>query len=855
MLDCLKKMFAVIIAFLQTLIFNVSYGDYVEPQKTPDTPTQIINDIDGDTTLADSVKFASQVDDVVQAYYTDAERSAFRMENADMVLTHELTTKSKDATLTNADGAVYVADSFDTYYVSGGKKHYSSSSDDNGRVNAIRIGEYYTESHIRDLDFKSKDFKVDKAYHLYGDRVYSELSLFACEATTALEEFGSEIKIAKSTVDAIQFADKNGVSADLTKLDSASVQYVAFDIKDAGVVGFIVPADGSTKALYVEDDGDNYTVRQVANYTAGTGINKNDESGGYALNCVTFGFRIYNDATHSFDGVAKQAYLERNPLEGITVNGGNAEGKFIGYEALRGTYTFTMKGVDFNFGYQNPDVHFAMPFSITCDDNDRNIFVRTNGDNGCLEAGAILDSNGVLVPIPVQVDKNFCGDGGEPFYSVKDYQYGDCFFPLSLEAGETYELTVLNLYQNWGHAPLKQLSGIEFHVSYYHLSTGTTESNCIAPYYVFDKEGFYLPDFRTRSGIMWPEQPQFNSVGILKFVNYNKKALGIFDAGQVYGEYKNAQIDSVGLNYSDITTDFVSDCGSYTYTLRHVEFPQTDENRTYYEVDIDFNREITFDNFKRDFDLFYFDGRFVNFNKLGYLDADNNCTVAQVSTNKDVYYTLGDESPYFSFFDVTEDTMHQVEARFGCNFGLIVKDSEIMIGGEKQDIALAVHDDSTKDLTVGCLTLDAEEITFMPGDSIKLSLVLLPWGQGTEKSDDQVRAVREDSAIKPVTVTAVTGAVEEDALVPTVRAENGVAEVTVKGGRNYNVIRFNGYEKLECPEIYVKNGDSWERASVASVNGYDGYTVHYNEDGTYGFSFTYQTDSPDTVHSFRIVQK
>lgn len=854
MLAFLKKMFAVILAFMQTLIYNVSYGDYVQPADAPDSPTEIINNIDGDTTLDDSVKFASQVDDVAQAYYIDAERSAFAMENADMVLTHKLTAKEKNATLTNKDGDVYVADSFDTYFVSNGKKYYSSSSKDDGRINAIRIGEYYTEVHVRDLDFKSKLFKVDKAYHLFGDRVYSQLSLFAAEATTALEEFGSEIRIDKSTVAAVQFEDKNGVGNDFSKLDSASAEYVAFDIKDVGVAGFIIPSDGSTKAVYVEDDGENYIVRQVANYTAGTGINKNDETGGYDLNSVTFGFRIYNDTTHSFDGVEKQAYLERNPLEGITVNGGNAEGRYVGYEALRGTYTFAMKGVDFNYGYQNPDVHFSMPFSITCDDNDRNIFVRTNGSNGCLEAGAILDSNGVLVPIPVQVDKNFQGDGGEPFYSVKDWQYGDCFFPLSLKAGETLEMTVLNLYQNWGHAPLKQLSGIEFHVSYYHLSTGTTESNCIAPYYVYDKEGFYLPDFRTRSGIMWSEQPQFNSVGILKFVNYNKRALDIFDAGQVYGEYKNAQIDSVGLNYSDITTDFESDCGSYTYTLRHVEFPQTDENRTYYEVDINFNREVTFDNFKRDFDLFYFDGRFVNFNKLGYLNADNECTVAQVGTGKDIYYTLGDEAPYFSFYDVTDNTMHQVDARFGCNFALIVKDSEITMGGEKQDIALAVHDDSTKDLTVGCLTLDAEEITFMPGDSIRLSLVLLPWGQGDEDNDDQVRAVREDSALKPVTIAAIAGEVEQDALVPTVRAENGVAEVAVTGGRNYNVIRFNGYENLECPKIYAKNGGKWVEASVCSANGYDGYTVHYNEDGTYGFSFTYYTDSPDTVHQFRIVQ-
>ncbi len=855
MLAFLKRIFAVVLAFFQTLVFNVSYGEYVDPLQTPDTPTQLINDIDGDTTLADSVKLAAQLDDVVKAYYTDSERSAFRMENADMVLTHDLTSKSKDATFADKDGNVYVADSFDTYYISNGKKCYSSSSSDDGRINAIRIGEYYTEVHVRDLDFKSKQFKVDKAYHLFGDRIYNQLSLYACEATTALEEFGSEIKIAKSSVAAIQFEDKNGSGTDVAAIDGSSVRYVAFDIKDVGILGFIVPADGSTKALYVEDGGDSYIVRQVANYTAGTGINKHDESGGYNLNCVTFGFRLYNDATHSFDGVEKQAYLEQNPLEDITVNGGTADGRYLGYEALRGTYTFAMKGTDFTTAYNDPNKHYTMPFSITCDNADRNIFIRTNGDNGCLEAGAILDSNGLFVPIPVQVDKNFQGDGGEPFYSVKDYQYGDCFFPLSLKAGETLEMTVLNLYQNWGQTPLKQLSGIEFHVSYYHLSTGTTESNCIAPYFVFEKDGWTLPDFRTRSGIMWASQPQFNSVGVLKFVTYNKKALGFIDAGQVYSEYKNAQIDSAGPVYSDITNTYESDCGSYTYTLRHVEFPQTDENRTYYEVDINFNREITFDNFKRDFDLFYFDGRYVNFTKLGYLNENNESVVTQVNTSKDVYYTLGDECPYWGFFDVTEDSEENIDNYFGCNFAMLVKDSKIVVGGTEQDIAFAVRDSSEKDLTSGSLTLDVEEITFKPGDSIKLNLVLLPWGQGKEDNDSNVRAVREDSGTKAAKVTAITGTLQDDELVPTIRVDNNVAEITVTGGRNNNVVRFDGFTELECPKIYIKDGDNWIEATVCSEKGYDGYGIHYNDDGTYGFSFVYTMDNPDVVHTYRLVQE
>ncbi len=848
------KIFAVILAFFQGILFNVSYGDYVEPEAENKPTTEIVNNIDGDSNLSASIKYAAEIDDIGQGYYTDAERSAFRMVNGHMVLTHDLTASVKDATLTDTEGNVYIADSFDTYYISGGKKYYSSSSNDDGRVNAIRIGEYYNEVHVRDLDFKSDDFKVDKAYHLYGDRIYSELSLFAVEATTALEEFGSEIKIDKSTVASVQFKDKNGVGTDLAKLDSTSVEHVAFDITDAGVVGFIVPSDGSTKALCVDDNGSEYVIRQIANYTAGTGINKHDETGGYDLNKVSFGFRLYTDNTHSFDGVAKQAELERNPLEGITVNGGNANGAYLGYEALRGTYTFRMDGTDFTTAYNDPGRQYTMPISITCDNSDRNIFIRTNGDNGCLEAGAILDNSGTFVPVAVQVDKNFQGDGGEPFYSVKDYQYGDCFFPLSLVAGETLDLTVLNLYQSWGNMPLKQISGIEFHVSYYHLSTGTTESNCIAPYFVFGKDGWTLPDFRTRSGIMWSTQPQFNSVGILKFVTYNKKALGFIDAGQVYSEYKNAQIDSVGPIYSDITNTYESDCGSYTYTLRHVEFPQTDENRTYYEVEINFNREITFDNFKRDFDLFYFDGRYVKFNKLGYLDSDNNFAVADVNTTRDVYYTLGDQSPYWGFYDVTDDTADQIANCFGCNFAMLVKDSKIIADGTEQNIAFAVRDSSSKSLTSGSLTLDVKEITFKPGDSIKLNLVLLPWGVGTEETDSNVRAVREDSGTNSVKVTAITGTLEDDALVPTIRVDNGVGEIHVTGGRNNNVVRFNGFTELECPKIYVKNGDSWIEATVCSEKGYDGYGIHYNDDGTYGFSFVYTTDKPDTQHAFKVVQ-
>lgn len=848
----LTKTIAFILSSLQLIFCGISYGDYGEISPSAEDKTEIINNIDGDTDLSNTVKLASEIKNRVQAKYTDKDRSSYEIKNSEMILTHSLA-KNNSASITDTDGNVYVADSFDTYFISSdGKTYYSSSSSSDIRVNTIRLGEYYYDCRVRDFDFKSNLFKAEKAYHVYSDRIYSQLSLYALEETNELKEFGSVVKIPADTVSAFQIKDKEGTHSDMS-YDASTVEYAAFDIKDVGIIGFIIPSDGSTKSVCVSLENGYYIFKQAAAYTEGTGINKYDETGKYSSNRVTFGSRIYTDKTHSFASVEKEAYLERNPLDNIQAKKSNSNAAFLKYDALTGAYTFRMDGTDFTNAYNNPLLQFKAPITITSDECDRTLYIRMFGANGCLEAGALLDSTDTLVPVDVEVCKNFQGDGGEPFYSAKDYQYGDCFFPISIKAEETLSFTLLNLYQNWGNYPLKQLSSIEFHTSYYHLSTGTTESNCIAPYFVFGKDGWLLPDFRTRSGKIWADQPQFNSVGILKFANYTPKAVGLIDKETVFSEYVSSKIDSVGQTYSDITQSYISDCGSYEYTLRHVEFPQTDENRTYYTVEINFLRDVTFANFKRDFDLFYFDGRYVCFNKASYLDENNRSVSVDVGSGKLAktnYYTLGSEAPYFSFYDVTDKTENQLENNFGCNFALIVRDSEITLGGKSENIPLAFRESSSDSKTSGVLTLDTKKIAFKAGDSIKLTLVLLPWGNGTEENDSQVLSVREDSALKPVTVKASVGTVKEDKLVPTVRCENNTAAFSVKGGKNNIAIRVDGFTELNCPEIYM-NG---KKLNLSSSNGYDGYSVFYNSDGTYGFSFVYEASNPDTEYNFEIKQ-
>ncbi len=855
-MNIFKRIIAIIISIFNCIFFSVnSGGDFVNPEKSK-ISYDIINDIDGDSNLSDSAKFGADVANSANGYYSSPLRTEFIMENQQINLVHSLR-KNNSATLTDTEGNVYIADSFNSYYInSDGEKFYSSISSSEGRVNVIRLGTYYYECNVRDFDFKGDDFKVDKTYHVYGDRLYSQLSLLACEATADLKEFGSEIKIPVSSVSSVQIKDSVGISDNFDDYQESNVEYVAFDIKDVGVVGFIVPSDGSTSALNVNVVDGYYTVTQKASYIEGSGINKYDETGDYTLNKLTFGFRIYTDSTHSFDGIDKEAYIERNPLTDIKVEASNCNASYAGYDALRGTYTINMYGTgSFAEAHQHADRQYSAPITITCDDTDRNIYIRTFGHYGILEASRLLDSNGTLSPLDVQVCKNFQGDGGESFYSAKDYQYGDGFFPISLKKNKTSKFTALHLFQNWGHAPLKQLSSIEFHTAYYHLSTGCTETNCFAQYFVGDRDGWTLPDFRTRSGIVWSEQPQYNSVGILKFATYNNKALGFIETEQNYAEYLSTRIDSSGLAYSDYTTDYISDCGSYVYSLRHVEFPQTDENRTYFTVDITFTKDISFKNFKRDFDLFYFNGRYAKFDRLGYLDSNNEHATADVEkTIGDKYYTLGSDAPYYTLYDVSADAEDQIEKRFACNFALIVKDSEIIIDGTEKNIPLAVRDSSTFNESVASLTLDAKNIEFSAGDKITLDIILLPWGIGNEEKIDSVLNVREDSVIKPATVTAEVGSVIEDTYLPRLRCEENVAEFTVNGGRNNTAIRIDGFTSLECPDVFIKSGEEYVKVSVASVNGYDGYTVHYNEDGTYGFSFIYSPENPDTTTTIRIAQ-
>ena len=174
---------------------------------------------------------------------------------------------------------------------------------------------------------------------------------------------------------------------------------------------------------------------------------------------------------------------------------------------------------------------------------------------------------------------------------------------------------------------------------------------------------------------------------------------------------------------------------------------------------------------------------------------------------------------------------------------MIIKDYDITIDGKKYEGNLVFRENALSGQTHIELTLDLENVTLKAGDKINIDMILLPWGETKSVNDDNVKAVREDTCVNPYKVDIKTGSLIEDTYIPMVKAENNTAEFTFSGGRNNGVVRVYGFTGYKLPDIKVKVENEWQPFELAGPNGYDGYQVYLDEDGTYSFAFALDMDA------------
>lgn len=702
------------------------------------------------------------------------------------------------------------------------------------------------------------ELTIQRSFLTYSDKLHHLVQFSTPEAVSDIDSVGMITNISADTVEKLIVKDKNGLKETLDGVDWASAEYVGFDIKEAGIFGYIMPFDNQSGSLEVSLKNGVYSIVQTVVPNNNSLIpstigsrNKND---------LFFGQRIYNDEYHTFDAFIHEAECERHPLteENIKVNIYQDGSKFLGYQALLGYYKFAVTGTGFNQAYFTfPNRQYRVSFSVTGDQYDRQMYFSTCcTSSGSLESAVLLNEVDMLLPIPIEVSKNFAGDGENTIYNLDDAAYGETFFPMIIKANEIKEYTLTNLYQNWGIFPLKQISSIQFHTPYYHLSTGVTETNCIVP---LAAAGPGLPDHRAMSAPFWPTQPQHNSGGGHAFLRYT-------DNDDNYNASNNTScmIDSYGPTYCDITLGYDTYDGKISATYTHTEMPQLDENRAFYEMTYVFNEDLSFKDFASQFTFYNVTDNNPKgtYKKVGYLDANNKSQVVNAiqESGKSAKYILGTECPYFTFFDMPDYNPEYKHAFGYTNLSMLIYNYEIIVNGKAVEANFVL----TNTLNYLKLSLDLGEVTFKKGDTITVNAILLPWGSqesdySGEEPDGNVREVRRNTLLNPLKATAGENSeIIESVFVPKIKSTNGKsAEFTVSGGNDNVVVRVYGFDMLSVPKIEELVDGKWVEYKVNSISKvddqgygyhYDGYMVHYDGDGTYSYSFviTMENGAPRT---------
>jgi hypothetical protein len=218
-------------------------------------------------------------------------------------------------------------------------------------------------------------FGFDRSLYIYSDKANQVMHLITPSDNENIAAYGWETKLPASSVAKIIVGDKKGTHTTLDGVDWASATYVGFDIKNVGVLGYILLDHEGSGSLKVTLEDGNYVIVQSAS----------PKDGKVAAGTELYmGHRLYTkEGVHTFDDLIFEAYCEYNPLQSVTTLGASRAYRYVGYDALRGAYRINMNGSGFNPPYyEKPNVHYRTYTTVKGDDLDRRIYLYTATTEG-----------------------------------------------------------------------------------------------------------------------------------------------------------------------------------------------------------------------------------------------------------------------------------------------------------------------------------------------------------------------------------------------------------------------------------------------------------------------------------------
>ncbi len=512
------------------------------------------------------------------------------------------------------------------------------------------------------------------------------------------------------------------------------------------------------------------------------------------------------------------------------------------YDGRKGHYvvgTNTMTGGFEDFFFIIPNQYETARFTLKNDTVKRKIYInhKTFVGGGQVEGGAVLDEEGQLMPILVQVSKNFGGEKEEKFYNPLDTAFSETFFPLYLEPGENMTLSTLHLYQNWGRHMTKHWSSLGAWMDYFHSSTGVTETTCYVPFKFAGIGGVSIADFRAMSQeTYWSGQPQHDNLAGHSFLSF-------YD-GEVWNhaKYESTIYRSTGNNWYDIQLNYTSADGSIGITADIWETPQEDELRSFFKVRYEVLKPLVIEDAKANFRFLSVTSviqrlRFTRFAASGIDDMEIDFTKSPFPVKG---HPLPSENAYLAEYGdhVRNRGSNAIVIRKFTGPGDIGPAATLQTGPYMNRF----HRDGEEDTRL-LLVPDVETLELQPGDVFEIDGYWLPYGA----PDDAITPRRETELYPsgiPEVVSCAKGTVISHLPVK-IKAEGNNAEFTIRGGKDLLPVIVTGLTDWKYPRIWKKEKGNWRHLSHARNNAHDGYQVFCDDEGTYGAVFLVSSDEKE----------
>ncbi len=748
----------------------------------------------------------------LEARYMSSNRDRFFIDAERYSILLDLKNNKKNAvhSLSVNDSIIYNEGHFELIDQAGtvwSSLHTSSPS----RINLYRRGPYYNEIHWLDVSFCNGDdvtapIRGEIVFYSYAETCRIGVVLHATE----------EIQI-----QTLSFVLQKNHDTTIARQSDLHERHLVTHQNNGSKIAWF--ATTNPYAKYTQIDDKTFAIQW------------HDENAPYAL--IPKQPKQFDVGMISLAEGEKELEAALNPLQGDRLI--LKEGLELRFDARRGDYVVSSHnpgGFNYHY-YENQNDYRMAHIQFLNNHIKRKIYVRHeigSGSKGQVECGVVLNNQKELLPIRVQISKNFAGEKEEKFYNPGDDAFSEIYFPLLLEPDENVELYSLQLYQNWGNHPLKQFSSLGAWMDYFHMSTGVTETTCYVPFRFYT--GISIADLRGMSGRMWESQPQHDNVGGHIFMEYtaadrpNEKQTIVYE-GTTY--------HSTGPNWADITFNYHSSDERLKIELETFEYAQLDELRNFIRLKCAVLEDIPINDWATDFRIMQIDThtQHLRYQNVTYIDEEDRIVTKPIQF--DGLWTLKGtpmtaQSPTVVLWNSPKG-----------NNAFIVEKVKGTIGGKPlQSLAVSCEgrENDESNLVLAPYT-NAKGL--QKGDAFEIDLFIMPFGK---KGDDYTAAMTERRryGLNPVRINQVQGGKIRSHFPPKIQILDEHLEFSIQGGYAVIGVCIEGLNQYDGWILQKETSTGWK--SIPSQSGRnlgikgEGQQRYVCDDGRFGVVFRIKLD-------------